>query len=116
MRYEDAVGNIENVADLREATPGILREDLPGKPDVVFSSARIALFVDGDFWHGYRFASWKGTLSEHWRNKISDTKIRDRKHAKNLKSLGWRVIRVWEHELETDIEKSVRKTLSLVRN
>src|SRR6476469_9829315 len=44
--------------------------DLPGRPDIVFSRARVAVFVDGDFWHGYDFDTWRGGLSEFWRNKI----------------------------------------------
>src|SRR5262249_9473077 len=45
-------------------------QGLPGKPDFVFAEARVAVFVDGDFWHGWRFPQWRDKLSEKWEAKI----------------------------------------------
>ena len=50
-------------------------KELPGRPDIIFSKARVAVFVDGDFWHGYRFSSWENKMSDYWKNKISNRRI-----------------------------------------
>ena len=47
---------------------------LPGYPDFVFPRAKVAVFVDGDFWHGWRFPIWQHRLSSFWRNKIADNR------------------------------------------
>lgn len=72
---------------------------LPGRPDVVFTRARIAVFVDGCFWHGCR---QHGRSPEHnrdwWMQKIAANQRRDRRNARRLRAQGWSVVRVWEHE------------------
>jgi DNA mismatch endonuclease (patch repair protein) len=73
---------------------------LPGKPDVVFSREKVAVFVDGDFWHGYRFPAWQDKLSPFWREKIAKTRQRDRRNFAGLRRQGWRVIRIWQHQLK----------------
>src|SRR5262245_25069068 len=55
-------------------------KDLPGRPDIVLTSARVAVFVDGDFWHGYRFPAWEMTLAPFWRNKIAGNRRRDQRN------------------------------------
>ena len=80
---------------------------LPGTPDIVFSRHRVAVFVDGDFWHGYRFSQWNRTLSEFWRIKIEKNRARDRKNFCKLRRLGWRVIRLWQHEIKTDLDECI---------
>lgn len=75
---------------------------LPGKPDFVFPKRRIALFVDGCFWHRcpkcYRKPS---TNAEFWEAKIGRNVVRDREVNRELRKRGWRVLRVWEHELKS---------------
>lgn len=78
--------------------------DLPGRPDFVLRDARIAVFVDGDFWHGWRFPQWRDKLSEKWEAKIEANRQRDRRNHRRLRRLGWTVIRLWEHQIERDIE------------
>jgi len=78
---------------------------LPGKPDVVFPRARVAVFVDGDFWHGYQFRHWENGLSEFWRRKIRVNRERDLHNFLALRAMGWRVVRVWQHEVEDDLEE-----------
>jgi len=73
--------------------------DLPGRPDFVFRHARVAVFVDGDFWHGWRFKEWRDKLSERWEAKIAETKRRDARNNRSLKAMGWKVIRFWEHQV-----------------
>src|SRR4051812_27493556 len=72
---------------------------LPGRPDVVFSRARTAVFIDGDFWHGWRFPSWAHSLAPEWRAKIAGNRARDVRNRRRLRRMGWTVIRVWEHEI-----------------
>jgi len=68
-----------------------------GNPDFVFPSKKIALFVDGCFWHGHDCRNLTPHYNAgYWRTKISRNKERDKKVVKTLKSHGWRVIRIWE--------------------
>lgn len=76
---------------------------LPGRPDFVFIQERIALFVDGCFWHGcpvHHVAP--RTAISFWRKKIEGNRARDRRNSRELRRRGWQVIRVWEHELKKD--------------
>lgn len=77
--------------------------DLPGRPDVVFRRQKLAVFVDGDFWHGYRLSRWEHTLSAQWRAKITRTRQRDRRNFQKLRRSGWGVVRIWEHEVARDV-------------
>jgi len=87
---------------------------LPGKPDIVFSRAKVVVFVDGDFWHGYRFPQWSERVSEFWRNKISHNRYRDQRNFRRLRRMGWRVVRVWKHEINSDLAACVSKIINLV--
>ncbi len=77
---------------------------LPGKPDLVFPGRRIVVFIDGDFWHGYRFPAWEHTLAPFWRKKIAETRLRDLRNFRRLRRDGWRVIRIWQHQIEQDFD------------
>ena len=88
---------------------------LPGKPDVVFTRAKIAVFIDGDFWHGYRFSTWKHKVSDFWKIKISKTIERDTKNHHQLRDMGWTVIRLWQHDLERNYEICVQKIVSALK-
>ncbi len=87
---------------------------LPGKPDIVFPSAGLAVFIDGDFWHGYRFPAWRKTLSPFWRKKIAGNRDRDAKNFRKLRRMGWRVIRLWQHEIERDLDRCISRIETLV--
>ncbi len=68
-------------------------------PDIVFTKLRLAIFVDGCFWHGCPLhATWPKTNSAWWHSKILKNVERDRKTDIILASKGWKVIRIWEHE------------------
>lgn len=82
---------------------------LPGKPDIVFGKAKVVVFLDGDFWHGYRFPQWEKTLAKFWRKKIGETRRRDQRNFAKLRRMGWRVIRIWEHSIEKDLDEVVKK-------
>ena len=84
---------------------------LPGCPDIVFRRIKLAVFIDGDFWHGWRFALWEHKLSEKWREKIAATRGRDQRNFRKLRRLGWTVIRIWEHQVENDPNSCVQRVL-----
>lgn len=88
--------------------------DLPGRPDAVFVRARVAVFVDGDFWHGYRFPQWSSTLPEYWRTKITRNRLRDRRNFAALRRRGWKVVRVWEHDINRDVALCVLRVSQAV--
>ena len=85
---------------------------LPGKPDIVFTKWKIAVFCDGDFWHGHNWAlrgfdnleEELASYSEYWKNKILRNIERDEENNKALKSLGWTVIRIWESDIKRDVD------------
>lgn len=87
-------------------------KDLPGRPDFVFRTAQVAVFVDGDFWHGWRFPEWRDKLSPPWEEKIEKNRARDRRTHRKLRRMGWRVIRIWEHQVHGNLEKAVRRVLA----
>ncbi len=85
-----------------EPSPRNLRTQYSGRvrPDFVFPRLRVAVFVDGCFWHGCpRHATWPKTRAAFWLAKITGNKARDRRVNRLLRTKGWRVLRVWEHEL-----------------
>lgn len=79
---------------------------LPGCPDIVFLGRRVAVFVDGDFWHGYRLPAWEHKLSAYWKSKIKRNRDRDRKNHRKLRESGWKVVRVWEHEIRRNLDRA----------
>lgn len=83
--------------------------DLPGRPDVVFRRAYLAVFVDGDFWHGWRFPLWRHKLSPRWRTKIAENIARDRRNFARLRRGRWRVVRVWEHQIVQHPERVISR-------
>lgn len=82
---------------------------LPGRPDIVFATEKLAVFVDGDFWHGWRLPTWEHKLSAFWRDKLRANRLRDRQNFRKLRSLGWKVLRLWQHEMEHDIDRCMRR-------
>jgi DNA mismatch endonuclease (patch repair protein) len=82
---------------------------LPGKPDFTFHGARVAVFVDGGFWHGHPTRYWQGRSGEYWDKKIARNQERDRQVDTELRALGWTVIRVWDFEVQKDAEDAARR-------
>jgi len=82
------------------------------KADIVFRTTKIAVFVDGCFWHGCPIHGTQAKANaEFWRNKIKQNRLRDLDTNEKLKKAGWKVVRVWEHE---NSEKAAEKILKLV--
>jgi DNA mismatch endonuclease (patch repair protein) len=93
------------------------RNDLPGKPDLVFPRYKSVIFVHGCFWHGHdcaRGARPPKSNTKYWRDKIARNKARDVEQTALLKQLGWRVHTIWECQLKeidlvaSDLEASLR--------
>jgi len=80
--------------------------DVRCKADVVFVSAKICVFIDGCFWHGCpkHFRAPKANRA-WWIEKVCDNQQRDRRQAAELRSQGWTVIRVWEHDVEARLSQ-----------
>jgi DNA mismatch endonuclease (patch repair protein) len=86
-----------------------------GSPDIAFPKRKIAIFVDGDFWHGYRYSQWRHKLgTDFWREKIETNIRRDKRNFAKLRRQGWRVLRVWQHELKKDLDKTVERIIEFV--
>ncbi len=89
---------------------------LPGSPDLAFPRIRLAVFVDGCFWHGCpRHGTVPKTNTSFWVAKIRRNRQRDRQVDRALQHLGWTVLRVWEHELRGDLSRLLRRIERLVR-
>ena len=85
----------------------------PGEPDFAFHAQRLALFVDGSFWHGCaKHCRMPSSNRDYWLTKIARNKTRDRLVTTVLRKRGWRVIRVWEHELA---KKNERRLVQRIR-
>lgn len=92
---------------------------LPGQPDIVFSGARVAVFVDGAFWHGKKLSEERfSRMSDYWREKIQKNVERDQAATKALEASGWRVLRYDDRdvgrraeEIAADVEEAVRSRL-----
>jgi DNA mismatch endonuclease (patch repair protein) len=91
------------------------RAELPGKPDLVFSSRRKVIFVHGCFWHGHNCKLGRMPKSnlDYWRNKIAANMARDRKTLLSLRELGWKCLTVWECNLndEDSLAERIRRFL-----
>lgn len=80
-------------------------QPLFGKPDFTFRREQVVVFVDGCFWHGCpKCFKRPGSNQEFWDTKIANNRKRDRQVSRELRSLGWKVVRIWQHQLD----KSVR--------
>jgi DNA mismatch endonuclease (patch repair protein) len=81
---------------------------VPGTPDLAWRSARLAVFVDGAFWHGHPDYYW-GQSGAFWNEKIERNRERDRRVDRELREQGWRVLRLWDFEVEKSVEDCVAR-------
>ena len=82
----------------------------------MFTKARVVVFVDGDFWHGWRYPQWKHKLSDYWRAKIERNRARDRRNFQRLRRQGWIVLRLWGHDVEKNLEASIERVRLLLES
>lgn len=95
---------------------------LPGTPDIVIVRSRLAIFLDGDFWHGNGWrlrglpdlASQFPNRTDYWVKKITRNIERDKRVTDELTQSGWQVIRFWESEVLQDVEACVRRVLQSI--
>jgi DNA mismatch endonuclease (patch repair protein) len=92
-----------------------IHHNLLGKPDIVFTKKRVAIFIDGCFWHKCPVCFQEPeTRKEFWMKKIQSNIDRDAKVDEQLKNNGWTVIRIWEHEIRKEPEKAIKKIIALL--
>jgi DNA mismatch endonuclease (patch repair protein) len=76
--------------------------------------ARVSVFIDGDFWHGWRFPQWQDKLTETWESKIRANRARDYRNHRKLRRMGWTVIRIWEHQVHSNLPLAVDRIVVAV--
>lgn len=96
-------------------------KDLPGKPDLVFRRQRLAVFVDGDFWHGRNWEKRRASLEKghnapYWIDKIAYNIERDRRNDALLEQAGWRVLRLWETDVTKQPSVEADRVVKAVRD
>jgi DNA mismatch endonuclease (patch repair protein) len=82
---------------------------LPGRPDLAWGRKKVAVFVDGAFWHGHPSAFTPGKSGAYWDQKIARNMERDREAEHALRELGWVVLRFWDFEIKSDFEGCVKQ-------
>jgi DNA mismatch endonuclease (patch repair protein) len=88
---------------------------LPGKPDILFPGSKVAVFVDGCFWHGCPLhGTTPKTNADFWVAKIKRNQSRDVEVDAKLIGLGWKVVRLWEHDIKCDLKRVVNHISVLV--
>jgi DNA mismatch endonuclease (patch repair protein) len=84
-----------------------------GKPDILLKKYKAVIFIDSCFWHGCKkHGSTPQTRKKFWKEKIERNKERDKEVSKHYKKIGWKIVRIWEH----DINKNIEKALNGLRN
>ncbi len=88
-------------------------KDVPGKPDISIKKYKLAVFCDGDFWHGKEYHGVKSN-SRYWDEKIKRNRERDLEVTIRLRDEGWTVLRFWESEIRNDLNDCVQKVLKVI--
>jgi len=87
-------------------------KSLPGKPDIVIKKYRLAIFVDGEFWHGYDWANSQHIIKSNrdfWLPKIESNIARDKKNDEALVAMGYTVFRFWEKDVQNNLSRCVNQ-------
>jgi len=89
----------------------------PGRPDIAFPGKKMAIFVNGCFWHRCPYCNYKlpKTNTSFWSEKFSKNISRDKKKAADLEKLDWQVFIIWECEIKKDLETIVEKFKNILR-
>jgi DNA mismatch endonuclease (patch repair protein) len=123
-RTESALRRVLHGLGLRYRKYG---KQLAGRPDIVFSASRVAVFIDGDYWHARELVEGNGAelrrrlrrlspeARSYWATKFKRRVARDREITELLKSDGWIVVRLWESDVRGDLEKAARRIAAQVR-
>lgn len=97
----------------------IHNKKLPGNPDLSNKAKKVAIFVDGEFWHGYNWAVKKTKIKANrgfWIPKIERNMQRDHENNAKLGQMGFRVFRFWEHEIKKDLGRCVGEVLAYTKD
>lgn len=92
-------------------------QKIPGKPDISIPKHKIAVFIDGEFWHGYDWDRKKGKINanrDYWIPKIERNIERDKRNTMLLEKEGWTVVRFWEAEIKKNLSECLIKVLMLI--
>lgn len=90
---------------------------IPGSPDIAITKNKIAVFIDGEFWHGFDWETKKNAIKtnrEYWIEKIEENMVRDIRNDSLLKQEGWIVIRFWERQVKKDLLGCVDTILAYI--
>ena len=91
---------------------------LPGKPDIVFTKKKVAIFIHGCSWHGHdcgsRYAHSSQSNKTYWGPKIERTRQRDQENITALEKLGWKVLVLWECEIKQDFDNRMQQLISVI--
>lgn len=90
---------------------------LPGKPDIVIGKRKLAIFINGCFWHAHQNCKdfrWPKTHDEFWRAKIEGNAQRDKKNYAQLREDGWKMLIIWECDVKRNKEKSLKLILASI--
>lgn len=97
----------------------IHNKDLPGKPDIVIKKYRLAIFIDGEFWHGYQWEKNKKQIKSNrafWIPKIERNIQKDRSADRELKALGYTVFRFWANEVNKNLDACVNQVMLYIES
>ena len=86
----------------------------PGRPDLAWPARRIAVFVDGAFWHGHPSRHRPGRSGSYWDEKIAGNVARDRRIDAELRAAGWEVLRIWDFEVRRELVNVVERVAALL--
>ena len=109
-KFEDGFINLLSVKIPNQFATHV--RSIKGTPDIVFENERLCVFLDSDFWHGWQYPRWKHLLKDDfWRDKIIKNRHRDIKSTRFLRRSGWKVIRIWEHQIKHHPETAIERIL-----
>lgn len=119
MRAIKSVSQLENSVSKSLWARGLRfrrnSKNLPGKPDISIKKHKIVIFIDSCFWHGCEVhCQIPKTNKEYWIPKISKNIVRDIKINQHYQSLKWNLLRVWEHQLKNEYEKTIEQIASFI--
>lgn len=90
---------------------------LPGSPDIAITKHHIAIFIDGEFWHGKEWEKRKNRLKsnrEYWIEKIEENIARDQRNDSELRAMGWYVVRFWEKDVKKDVNRCASVIIQII--
>lgn len=88
-----------------------------GNPDIALPRKKKAIFIDGDFWHGYNFVELKKRLpKKYWLKKIENNINRDNNNNLRLSENGWEILRIWEHSINKNVDKEIEKIINFLKS